>query len=53
LALPFDQVHDQNLEIALDRPALAPTHVLELLGDLPDTCPFTVAQLLDDGYWGA
>ncbi|RKT43630.1 DUF29 domain-containing protein [Thiocapsa rosea] len=23
------------------------------LADLPETCPFTVAQLLDDGYWGA
>jgi hypothetical protein len=34
LALPFEQVHDQSLEIDLDRPTLAPPHVLELLGDL-------------------
>jgi hypothetical protein len=23
------------------------------LADLPDSCPFTVTQRLDAGYWGA
>jgi hypothetical protein len=22
------------------------------LDELPETCPFTAEQLLDDGYWG-